>query len=88
MHPWIIDQIVSRKYDLYLLCNTDLPWIKDELRNILIWKPGKNCFIYTKTNDYQNTSWVEICGNYDQRAETAIEAINKLIAPGKKMIVR
>ena len=32
----------------------------------------------------QNTSWVEIRGNYDQRTEIAIEAINKLIGPGKK----
>ena len=31
-HAFILDQIAERKYDLYLLCNTDLPWIKDELR--------------------------------------------------------
>ena len=27
-HHFILDQIVARKYDLYLLCNIDLPWIK------------------------------------------------------------
>ncbi|MEO7530941.1 MAG: ATP-binding protein, partial [Sediminibacterium sp.] len=26
-HQFILDQIVSREYDLYLLCNTDLPWV-------------------------------------------------------------
>ena len=31
-HQFILDQIAARKYDLYLLCNIDLPWIKDELR--------------------------------------------------------
>ena len=31
-HHWILNQIVKRKYDLYLLCNIDLPWVKDELR--------------------------------------------------------
>ncbi|MCP2936668.1 AAA family ATPase, partial [Salmonella enterica subsp. enterica serovar Typhimurium] len=31
-HSWILEQIVERKYDLYLLCNIDLPWTKDELR--------------------------------------------------------
>ena len=31
-HRWVLEQIVKRKYDLYLLCNTDLPWVKDELR--------------------------------------------------------
>src|SRR5213075_222865 len=28
-HKWILEQIIKRKYDLYLLCNTDLPWVKD-----------------------------------------------------------
>src|SRR4051794_379730 len=27
-HSWILNQIVERKYDLYLLCNVDLPWTK------------------------------------------------------------
>ena len=31
-HPFILDEIKKRKYDLYLLCNIDLPWVKDELR--------------------------------------------------------
>src|SRR5689334_8109792 len=31
-HRFILEQIVERKYDLYLLCNVDLPWVKDELR--------------------------------------------------------
>ena len=31
-HHWILNRIVERQYDLYLLCDIDLPWIKDELR--------------------------------------------------------
>ena len=31
-HSWILNQIINRKYDLYLLCNVDLPWVKDDLR--------------------------------------------------------
>ena len=31
-HNWILNTIVAQKYDLYLLCNVDLPWVKDELR--------------------------------------------------------
>jgi len=31
-HPWILKQIESRKYDLYLLTNIDLPWQPDPLR--------------------------------------------------------
>ena len=31
-HQFILDQIGKRKYDLYLLCDIDLPWTYDELR--------------------------------------------------------
>ena len=31
-HQYIINELASRKYDLYLLCNIDLPWSADELR--------------------------------------------------------
>src|ERR1700757_1450100 len=29
-HSFILNQIAARKYDLYLFCNVDLPWVKDE----------------------------------------------------------
>ncbi|MCA9794031.1 MAG: AAA family ATPase, partial [Candidatus Eremiobacteraeota bacterium] len=31
-HPWLDRQIEAQHYDLYLLCDADLPWKKDELR--------------------------------------------------------
>src|SRR5665647_830217 len=31
-HNWILNRIAERRYDGYLLCNTDLPWVKDNLR--------------------------------------------------------
>ena len=31
-HPWIEEQLQARKYDLHLLCNIDLPWQDDPLR--------------------------------------------------------
>ena len=31
-HPWIIEMIDNHPSDLYLLCNTDLPWEDDPLR--------------------------------------------------------
>lgn len=30
--PWIIEEIKRRKYDLHLLCDIDLPWQDDPLR--------------------------------------------------------
>ena len=31
-HPWILGQVEKHAYDLYLLCNIDLPWAEDPLR--------------------------------------------------------
>ncbi|HEV3250017.1 MAG TPA: AAA family ATPase [Puia sp.] len=81
VHPWITDQIAFRKYDLYLLCNTDLPWVKDELREYPDLETREKLFrMYRDLMDRQNTSWVEIRGNDDQRMKIAREAVDKLVA--------
>ena len=78
-HQWILDQIVSRKYDLYLLCNTDLTWVKDELREYPDLQSRERLFhIYRDIMINQHTPWVEIRGDYEQRLATAIEAVNKM----------
>ena len=79
-HSFILDQIVERTYDLYLLCNTDLPWVKDELReypdpvnrNILFR-------IYKDLMINQDTPWVEISGLDDERLLQAIKAVDQLL---------
>jgi NadR type nicotinamide-nucleotide adenylyltransferase len=78
-HQWIIDQISLRKYDLYLLCNTDLPWVKDELREYPDLETREKLFqMYKDIMINQNTPWVEIRGDYEQRIKTAIEAVRKI----------
>jgi NadR type nicotinamide-nucleotide adenylyltransferase len=79
-HPWILEQIVNRPYDLYLLCNTDLPWIKDELREYPDLETRNKLFHYYKdllVN--QATPWVEISGNDENRLVQAITAVNKIL---------
>jgi NadR type nicotinamide-nucleotide adenylyltransferase len=79
-HQWIIDQITERKYDLYLLCNTDLPWVKDELREYPDLETREILFhIYKDILINQTTPWAEIKGTNNQRLQTAIEAVDKLI---------
>jgi nicotinamide riboside kinase len=79
-HNWILQQIAERRYDLYLLCNVDLPWIKDELREYP--DPGirKKLYRYYKEQMLnQYIPWIDISGNYEQRLQLAIDAIeNKL----------
>jgi NadR type nicotinamide-nucleotide adenylyltransferase len=78
--PWILGQIGSRKYDGYLLCNTDLPWVKDELREYpdLVTRE-KLYHIYRDLLVNQPTPWAEISGLADQRLATAIEAVDGLL---------
>ena len=78
-HQYIIDQIVDRKYDLYLLCNIDLPWAYDPLREYPNEEPRKELYaIYKDILINQNTPWVEISGGSQQRLKTAIASIKKL----------
>jgi NadR type nicotinamide-nucleotide adenylyltransferase len=79
-HPWILDQIAERKYDLYLLCNVDLPWIKDELReypDLLIRQQLYN--IYKDILIDQPVPWIDISGNYDERLQKAVKAVDELL---------
>jgi NadR type nicotinamide-nucleotide adenylyltransferase len=79
-HTWIIDQIVSRNYDLYLLCNTDLPWVQDELREYPDLETREKLFrTYKDILINQQTRWVEISGNSDQRLKSALPAIDQLL---------
>lgn len=82
-HQWIIDQIVERKYDLYLLCNIDLPWTPDVLREYPDPEPRRQLFrIYHDIMINQSTPWAIISGDYDERLRTAIDVINKMAPPG------
>lgn len=76
-HTWILEKIVERKYDFYLLCNTDLPWVKDELREYPDLEIRQRLFsIYKDIMVNQSTPWALISGNNEQRLETAIREIN------------
>src|SRR6185312_2913164 len=73
---WILNRIAERKYDLYLLCDVDLPWVQDDLREYPDEKIRKKLFHFYKdamVNQY--TPWRVISGSYEQRFQTAIDFI-------------
>jgi NadR type nicotinamide-nucleotide adenylyltransferase len=77
---WILDEIVRRKYDAYLLCNTDLPWANDPLREYP--DPGIRERLYHIYKDLlvnQSAPWAEVGGVGDQRLEGAIGAVERLL---------
>lgn len=77
---WILDQVVARSYDLYLLCNTDLPWVKDELREYPDLESRERLYrIYKDIMINQSTPWVEISGDYEERLQKAVAAVEKFI---------
>lgn len=76
-HHWILNRIVERKYDLYLLCNTDLPWVKDELREYPDLETREKLFRHYKDIMInQNVPWVEISGGYEERLQKGISVTN------------
>jgi NadR type nicotinamide-nucleotide adenylyltransferase len=72
-HRYVLDQIAKRKYDGYLLCNTDLPWVADELREYPDLESREKLFhMYKDLMINQSTPWIEIAGDYEERLQQAI----------------
>lgn len=79
-HRFILDQVVERKYDLYLLCNVDLPWVKDELREYPDLENRQRLyFIYKDIMINQAVPWVDISGNYEERLKKAVTAVDTIL---------
>ncbi len=74
----VLDEISKRNYDLYLLCNIDLPWTADEMREYPDERPRIELYnIYKDLLINQTTPWVEISGNYNERLQNSIHAVKK-----------
>lgn len=74
----ILQRMVERKYDLYLLTNIDVPWQEDPQRE----HPDKREYfwdIYKKEVAQTQVPAVEISGTRETRQKKAIEAIEKLL---------
>jgi len=75
----ILTAIAERQYDLYLLCNIDLPWVKDELREYPDLETREKLYHYYKeTMINQPVPWVDINGDTGERFQKAINAVEKL----------
>lgn len=83
-HPWILEQIAQRKYDLYLLTYIDIPWTADPQREHP--QPEMRKYFYRIYRDIVINSgvpWVDIRGGYEQRLAAAIQAVDDLLAANK-----
>ena len=76
--PWIEEKVKSHRYDLYLLCDIDLPWMEDPLRE----NPGqreKLFGIYLKELQQLKVNFAIISGAGVERTENAILAVEKAL---------
>ena len=79
-HPFILKQIVERKYDLYLLCKNDLPWVEDSLREYPDAARREVLFkMYQDILVNQSTPWAVITGSNDERLKKAIKAVDAIL---------
>jgi nicotinamide riboside kinase len=84
-HTWILKQIAQRRYDFYLLCSTDLPWQKDELREYPDLAFRNKLFkIYRDILINSNTMWSEISGTDVQRLQMAVGVIDTVFGNVKR----
>lgn len=76
----ILNGIVHRKYDLYLLCEPDIPWVEDELREYPDVETRLRLYHHYKDSMVQqHVPWVNICGDYENRVNQAIMAVEELL---------
>ncbi|MBK8710722.1 MAG: ATP-binding protein [Niastella sp.] len=76
----ILNEIAKRKYDLYLLCATDLPWVADALREYPDLATRDKLFHYYKDLlVHQQVPWQIIDGGYDERLQKAIKAVDGIL---------
>jgi NadR type nicotinamide-nucleotide adenylyltransferase len=79
-HQWILDRIAERGYDLYFLCDIDLPWVQDGLREYPDLENRQKLYhIYKDILVNQSVPWMEISGSEEERLQKGIIATNNLL---------
>ncbi len=78
VHAEVTDLQRLEFYDLYLVCDTDIPWIQDAQRDLgHLREEMKAKFCYELES--RNILFYWIRGNYEERFETAVQLIDDLI---------
>jgi len=76
-HSFILEEIVKREYNAYLLCNNDLPWVSDELREYPDPESREKLYhMYKDLMVNQAVPWLDIRGGYEERLKSAISFVN------------
>ena len=77
---WILQEVASRKYDLFLLCSPDIPWIKDAMREYEDLATRETIFEqFHAVLQEQATPFIIIKGDYEARTALAIKAVEAIL---------
>ena len=77
---WVIESSISRSADLYLICDIDLPWIPDGIRDRANPKERRKLHeLFVDALNKKNMNWVMISGSGTTRINHAISAIETQI---------
>jgi NadR type nicotinamide-nucleotide adenylyltransferase len=78
-HPWILEQVAARKYDMYLLTDIDIAWQDDPLREHSDDAMRKYFMqVYSDITSNSGVVWEKISGASEERLQKALLAINNL----------
>jgi len=78
VHPWIEEQMAAHRYDLYLLCNVDLPWEYDPLRE----HPDRRQDLFNQYHallEELKFPYAIVSGLGEQRLASAIRAVETML---------
>ncbi|RYZ18124.1 MAG: ATPase, partial [Chitinophagaceae bacterium] len=76
--PWILKQCAAQHCDLYLLCNTDLPWVADGLREYPDLEMRERLFkMYLDLLVNDGRPFAIISGTEEERLKTAVAAVEE-----------
>jgi NadR type nicotinamide-nucleotide adenylyltransferase len=76
----VLTEITTREYDGYILCNTDVPWVQDSMREYPDLVTREKLFTYYKEElSEQKLPWIIITGNYEERTQQAIDFVKSFL---------
>ena len=81
--PWVRAEAEARarSFALWLLCDTDLPWVPDPQRNFPDTAARENTRrLWRAALESRGLPFVEICGDWPERERRAIAAVESVLA--------
>jgi NadR type nicotinamide-nucleotide adenylyltransferase len=79
-HPqWIDEELNKKTIDLFLLCNTDIPWVADPVRENGGEMRERLYLLYKRELDLLGCNYKIITGSGNERFQEALKAVDDII---------